>query len=80
MLFRSRELLNWCWGVRKAINAHRLERAMSTRFIIDSHKMMYGKNAEGELIAGWSMEEIQEAYFCGWREDEVNKVKNEMRY
>jgi len=63
----NEELLAWCWGVRKAIEDHQLERAMSTRFIEKSHGMM--KNRK------WTIERIQDAYFVGWREDEVNKVK-----
>lgn len=63
---KHQALLDWCWAVRMAIVDQRLERAMSTRFILDSRDMM---------DAGWTIEEIQDAYFCGWREDEINKVK-----
>lgn len=58
------------WKIRDAINEHRLERAMSTRFMIDACDMK---------SEGWSHDEIFEAFFCGWREDEVNKVKSSAR-
>lgn len=64
----NKELLEWCWKVRNAVQRHRLERAMSTRFIVDSYEMMYGES--------WTQEDIEEAYFAGWREDEINKVRS----
>lgn len=60
------ELLTYCWKVRKAINANRLERAMSTRFIIDAYEM--------KDQFKWTHEQIFEAFFSGWRDDEKNKV------
>ena len=59
-------LRNKLWKIRDAINSHRLERAMSTRFLIDAYDMQE---------AGWDEKEILDAYFTGWREDEINKVK-----
>lgn len=50
---------------RKAIEANRLERAMSTRFLEKAYKMKQ---------LGWTQERIEKAYFTGWREDEMNKV------
>lgn len=52
---------------RKAIDAHRLERAVSSRFMEKAYKLSQ---------AGWSLGRIDEAFFLGWREDEVNKVKS----
>ena len=53
---------------RKAINENRLERAMSTRFMRDAYKM--------KTDFGWDQTQIDLAFFSGWREDEVAKVKN----
>lgn len=53
---------------REAINLHRMERAMSTRFMKDAYKMSND--------FGWDQEDIDAAYFEGWREDEIVKVKN----
>lgn len=53
---------------RKAINANRLERAMDSRFMEKAYKM----HAEFEYSFG----DIDEAFFLGFREDEVNKIKN----
>lgn len=53
---------------RKSIQTHRLERAMSTRFLASAYKMKTKFN--------WSQEQIDKAYFSGWRDDEIGKVKN----
>lgn len=58
-----RELL---WGIRDGIDSHQLERAMSTRFILDAH---------GMIEFGWSINEVLDSFFLGWREDEANKIK-----
>lgn len=63
-------LLKICHGLRKGIVQHRLERAMSTRFIGDAHYMM--------TEAEWTLDMVfdkHDGFFCGWREDEINKVK-----
>lgn len=52
---------------RKAIDAHRLERAVSSRFMEKAYKLSQ---------AGWSLGRIDEAFFLGFREDEVNKIKS----
>lgn len=52
---------------REAINVNRLERAMSTRFMKDAYKM------KSEF--GWDHNKIDEAFFSGWREDEIHKVR-----
>ena len=53
---------------RKAVKAHGLERAVSTRFLRDAYLM--------KSQAGWTEVEIDAALFQGWREDEVTKVKS----
>ena len=53
---------------RKSINANRLERAMDSRFMEKAFKM--------HTEFGYSYGDIDESFFLGWREDEVNKVKN----
>lgn len=53
---------------RRGIKDHRLERAMSTRFLRDAYKMV------SEF--GWTLEDVDQAYFQGWRDDEANRVKN----
>lgn len=53
---------------RRAVLEHKMERAVSTRFMIDAHDM--------KSRAGWSDAEVDEALFSGWKADEVNKVKN----
>ncbi len=59
------ELRSKLWKIRDGINAHRLERAMSSRLLQDAYDMKE---------AGWGLNEILDAYFCGWRDDEKNKV------
>lgn len=53
---------------RKGIDAHRLERVMSTRFMMKAYKM--------SSEYGWDQEKIDDRFFAGWREDEINKVKS----
>lgn len=57
-----------CLKIRKAIEDNRLERAMSSRFMKDAYAM--------KVDYGWPQEDIDSAFFAGWREDERNKVKN----
>jgi midasin (ATPase involved in ribosome maturation) len=54
-------------GYRVKIRQHRMERAMSTRFMQDAYDMKTGDN--------WTHDMIDQAFFEGWREDERNKVK-----
>lgn len=61
-------LRNVLLSYRKKIDGARLERAMSTRFMRDAYRM------KSEF--GYTVEDINLAYFQGWREDEVNKVKS----
>lgn len=55
-------------GYRRNIRANKLQRAMSTRFMLDARDMKAGAD-------GFSDEEIDEAFFSGWRSDEISKVK-----
>jgi len=59
-------LLQTLWRIRTNIRKNRLERSVSTRFLRDAYEMKQ---------VGWSEEDILEALFQGWREDEINKVK-----
>ena len=58
-------LRNRLIAYREGINANRLERAMSTRFMKDAHDM---------VEAGWDQKDVDESFFEGWRSDEVEKV------
>src|SRR5690606_16360641 len=49
---------------RKKVNESKLERIVSTRFMIDAYDMM--------TKADWSHERIDKALFSGWTEDEKN--------
>ena len=71
MLCPDEELLARCHVIRESLENNRLERAMSTRFIRDAYRMKTEKN--------WDIEKIDRAYFSGWREDEMNKVKVELK-
>lgn len=53
---------------RKKIDGARLERAMSTRFMRDAYKM------KSEF--DYTLEMINEAFFQGWRPDEIGKVQS----
>jgi len=60
------ELHDRLLGYRKAIAAAKLKRPMSTRFMLD---------ARDGFAAGFTFEEIDEAFFSGWRVDDIIKVK-----
>jgi hypothetical protein len=47
------------------INEAKLQRVMSTRFLIDATKLKR---------SGKPMKNLQDTYFHGWREDERRKV------
>jgi cobaltochelatase CobS len=59
------ELLKWGHQVRRKINEAKLQRVMSTRFLIDATKLKR---------SGKPMKNLQDTYFHGWREDERRKV------
>lgn len=60
------DLLAWGWAIRKRISEARLNRVMSTRFLLDATKL---------LKAGKSVTAIQDTYFIGWKSDERTKVE-----
>jgi MoxR-like ATPase len=60
------DLLAWGWAIRKRISEARLNRVMSTRFLLDATKL---------LKAGKSVKAIQDTYFVGWKADERSKVE-----
>jgi MoxR-like ATPase len=60
------ELRELFLNYRNKVRTHRMERSMSTRFLQDAYEM--------KTEAEWTIEEIQEAFFEGWRDDEKNKV------
>ena len=59
------EVYNWALGVRNKIIASRLNRVMSTRFMLDATKLKQ---------AGESLAEIKDTYFIGWKDEEKSKV------
>lgn len=61
----SPELLVWGRDIRAKINNAKLQRVMSTRFLIDASTL---------LRAGVKQKAIVETFFHGWREDERKKV------
>lgn len=61
----SPDLLAWGWAVRKRISESRLNRVMSTRFLLDATKL---------LAVGRTVEQIKATYFVGWKADERSKV------
>lgn len=61
----DKELLNWGRNVRAKIQETRLQRVMSTRFLMDATKLK---------ASGLTLDEIRRVYFHGWRDDEKTKV------
>ncbi|MEQ8849847.1 AAA family ATPase [Botrimarina sp.] len=59
-------LLQVLWEWRKRIETNQMERVLSTRFIEDAADL---------LAAGIPWKEVADSYFCGWRQDEINKVQ-----
>lgn len=60
---------------RKRIFENRLERIVSTRFMKDAFEMMWDVFTGEEKKPGqFTMEEVEEAFFGGWPEDEVERV------
>mgnify|MGYP000929459249 FL=1 len=60
------ELRTQLLSFREKVRSHRMERAVSTRFMIDAYEMME---------SGWTLQDVEDALFEGWGEDERNKVK-----
>ena len=61
------ELCDRLIGYRAKIRENRLERIVSTRFMVDAYQMV------AEL--GWTYEQVDAKLMAGWRADEVAKVK-----
>ena len=61
----DKDVLMWGKKIREKITNTRLQRVMSTRFLIDASTLK---------MSGTTIEEIQKIYFHGWREDEFKKV------
>ena len=59
------EVFEWCLNVRAKIEASRLNRVMSTRFMLDATKL---------IQAGESLQEIKDTFFIGWKDEEKSKV------
>lgn len=55
-----------CTAVRKVINEKRLQRILSTRFMLDGTKMM--------RAAGWTVKQVLEGFFADWSADERRLV------
>lgn len=60
------EILSAIWGYRSAVMSNRLERCVSTRFVISAAKA-YARGRDLNYIDG--------KLFSGWRDDEKRKVK-----
>ncbi len=61
------DLLNRLHRYRERIRANKLERDLSTRFIVDAYLMT--------SQFGWEYERVDAALFTGWRDDEIQKVR-----
>lgn len=60
------EILSALWGYRSGVMQNRLERCVSTRFVISAAKAYQ---------RGRDLDYIESKLFSGWRDDEVRKVK-----
>lgn len=60
------EILSALWGYRAGVLNNRLERCVSTRFVISAAKA---------YCRGRDLDYIESKLFSGWRDDEVRKVK-----
>ena len=63
----SAELYRRLKRYRERVRENRLNRVVSTRFMVHAYKMVAG--------LGWTMEQVDAKLFAGWREDEVLKVQ-----
>lgn len=60
------ELRKLFWGWREKIKSNRLERVMSTRSMMNGHKLITG--------FGVTVAEYADMFFCGWNDAERKKV------
>lgn len=58
---------------RKAVREYRMERWVSTRFLMSAYKMTHPEEF-GCAFKPWSDERVDQSLFMGWREDEIHKV------
>jgi MoxR-like ATPase len=65
------DVLKWGRQVRAAIASHRLRRIMSTRVLRDLSTM--------SDAYGWKQKDWEASFFSGWSEDEVARVRQEVR-
>jgi cobaltochelatase CobS len=59
------ELLAWGWAVRKRITELRMQRVMSTRFLLDATKL---------LKAGATFDRVKNKFFLDWKSEDRQKV------
>ena len=64
------DLRNLLLRYRRGINANRLERAMTTRFMEKAYNMVHNPDE----TCRFTIEDVNLAFFQGFREDEKNKV------
>lgn len=58
-------ILDWGKHIRAKITETKLQRVMSTRFLLDASKLSK---------SGVTLDKLKQTYFHGWREDEIRKV------
>lgn len=61
------ELFERLLRYRHKIRAAKIKRPLSTRFMLDSRDMVKG--------SGWTLERVDRAFFEGWQETDIRKVK-----
>lgn len=59
------EVLAWGWAVRKKIEDLRMNRVMSTRFLLDATKL---------VAVGESLSDVKNAFFLDWKSEDRAKV------
>ena len=59
------DLLAWGWAVRKRITELRMQRVMSTRFLLDATKL---------LKAGATFDRVKNKFFLDWKAEDRAKV------
>jgi MoxR-like ATPase len=60
-------VLEWGRKIRKAINQHKLQRILSTRFLIDATDMI--------KCQSWNQDDYQESYFLDWAQEDIRLVR-----
>jgi MoxR-like ATPase len=65
MLVPDDELREAAWTIRDKVNANKMRRIVSTRFMLDGLKLR---------AAGWTVNKILGQLTCGWKADELTKV------